>query len=94
MIETLPDYLTNLPPHEQGTSLNIPFASYRALARSALSIAKGVDHLMAVYKLPEQRGCVLDIFLSCCGLSICVDSQVRALQLFVSDLDSEILPVC
>jgi hypothetical protein len=90
-VETLPEYLS-LGKNETGTSLNISFECYRYLARTALAITKDMDRLMAVYR--NERGCVLDIFLPGCCLSICIDSQAKALQLWTSDLDSGDPPIC
>jgi hypothetical protein len=89
----IPEYLS-LAKNETGASLNISCECYRYLARTALAITKGADRLMAIYKLPNQGGCCLDIFLQGCCLSICIDSQGKALHLLTSDLDSGDLPIC
>jgi hypothetical protein len=66
-------------------------SSIAAIALSALFIPyefKGRD------RLPEKRGCCLDIFLSDRLLSIAIDVQADTLELYASDLDCASSATC
>jgi hypothetical protein len=94
MIETFPDYL-HLERHERGANLHLESDTYSLLARTALAVVQDIPHFMTIYRLPDARGCCLDIFASAKCLSIQIDVKYNHLALFLSeDLDSPNAPLC
>jgi len=95
MIEALPDYV-NVERWEAGASFSLPFGTYRRLCATALTVIEGIpDHFMAIYRLPGDAGCALDIFTGDRCLTVQINCQAKQLALFLnSDLDSPLDPAC
>jgi hypothetical protein len=92
--ETVPQYLS-LEPTEGGSSLGIDFETYRRLAGAALSITRNIPWFMGIYRLPDGRGCALDIFTADRCATIVIDSDAEQLGLWLcADLDSPSAPEC
>ena len=93
--ECLPEYLS-LSPHERGGSVNRDRETYSYLARSALAIAghSQAPAFMGIYRLPEIKGCALDIFIEEKCLTIVINCEAQTIALYLSpDLDSP-APCC
>ena len=89
----IPEYLSRIPAHGVQTMLNISWDCYRQLAHAMLKIINEIETTNALYRLPQNRGCVLDIFSSEKCLSIVIDSEEQEVSLHSCLLDS-VKPEC
>ena len=75
--------------------LNLDRQTYSELAKVAMAIVRDLeDYVMAAYRLPNDKGCVLDLFFRDRCLSIRINNEASSVELLLSGLDSGDPPFC